>query len=277
MDDSIEIVEGGHWSRTVDLGRFRVSEARFSGRLRLDKHTHPRACVSLVLDGGFLQQFPGRDCRCGVGGVIAKPPEETHRDRWFDRPSHHLMVEPHPEHYDLLGPARTLVEEVWVPPPDPGALAFGRMILREVALADDLSRLGTEGLILSWFAHLLRRPPSEGGRTPPDWLVRVRDRLHDEFLHAPSLDDLAADAGVHPSHLSRTFARFYGVPPSDYQRRLRLDRARRLLEETAMPLARVAAASGFCDQSHLNRVMKRELGLTPGRYRAVWRGRRSGR
>jgi AraC-like DNA-binding protein len=47
----------------------------------------------------------------------------------------------------------------------------------------------------------------------------------------------------------------------------RLRRARALLSE-GMALSEAAAACGFADQSHLNRVFKRLMGVPPGRYRA---------
>jgi AraC family transcriptional regulator len=50
-------------------------------------------------------------------------------------------------------------------------------------------------------------------------------------------------------------------------RRLRLDRARRLLSETELPLAEVALESGYCDQSHLTRTFRAELETTPAAFR----------
>jgi AraC family transcriptional regulator len=48
---------------------------------------------------------------------------------------------------------------------------------------------------------------------------------------------------------------------------MRVERAARLLRDTAMPLADVAAACGFCDQSHLARSFRHVLGCTPSDYR----------
>ncbi|MCY0854617.1 helix-turn-helix transcriptional regulator [Cupriavidus sp. D39] len=48
---------------------------------------------------------------------------------------------------------------------------------------------------------------------------------------------------------------------------LRLERARALLRDTALPLAQVAIACGFSDQSHFTHVFSRALGVSPGNWR----------
>jgi AraC-like DNA-binding protein len=48
----------------------------------------------------------------------------------------------------------------------------------------------------------------------------------------------------------------------------RLEWAKRLLRQTHQPLALIAQAAGFADQSHLTFVFRREIGVTPGHFRA---------
>ncbi|MEK0099671.1 helix-turn-helix domain-containing protein [Streptomyces sp. A475] len=70
------------------------------------------------------------------------------------------------------------------------------------------------------------------------------------------------------SRCTEGFRATYGFAPSDYQRDLRLRRARVLLAEgTAPPTA--AAEVGFADQAHLTRWITRTYGVTPAAYRTA--------
>lgn len=64
---------------------------------------------------------------------------------------------------------------------------------------------------------------------------------------------------------SRVFRQEIGVSPHRYLCEIRVRRAQELIA-AGMPLAEIAAAVGFYDQSHLNRHFKRVTGITPGRY-----------
>jgi AraC-like DNA-binding protein len=81
-------------------------------------------------------------------------------------------------------------------------------------------------------------------------------------------DDLAAAAGCSRHAAYRAFTQAYGLAPSDYQRQLRVQAARRLLSAGVTP-ARAAAEAGFADQAHLTRWFRRYYGVTPGAYRAA--------
>jgi len=82
-----------------------------------------------------------------------------------------------------------------------------------------------------------------------------------------TVDQLAAQAGMSVRNFSRAFKSDTGETPADFVEAARLDAARRMLEETASPLKRVAARSGFHDQNGLRRAFVRRLGVTPGDYR----------
>ena len=73
---------------------------------------------------------------------------------------------------------------------------------------------------------------------------------------------LARRAGVSLAHASRSFVRSHGMPPQLLRRELRCRQALALLGGEAT-LAEVAAASGFSDQSHLNRTLRLTTGATP--------------
>ena len=108
------------------------------------------------------------------------------------------------------------------------------------------------------------RPPEHGGAA-----ARIRELIHDRYAAADlTADDLGAAAGCSRYAAYRAFTKAYGMAPSDYQRQLRVQAARRLLIQGVTP-AQAAAEAGFADQAHLTRWFHRYYGITPGAYRAA--------
>ncbi len=81
------------------------------------------------------------------------------------------------------------------------------------------------------------------------------------------VEELAAQVGMSPRTLSRWCRKHLGESPAQVVRRLRLDEARRQLEETNRPLKDVAARAGLGDPSTLWRAFVHDLGVTPAEYR----------
>jgi AraC family transcriptional regulator len=88
-----------------------------------------------------------------------------------------------------------------------------------------------------------------------------------------SLPRLAAEAHLSEFHFARMFRVSMGCTVHDWVAARRLDRARALLRETALPLADIAAACGYAGASHLSRHVKAATGATPGQLRRALGGR----
>lgn len=94
---------------------------------------------------------------------------------------------------------------------------------------------------------------------------RACEHLRADVTRNVTLDELAAVAGTSKYRLVRQFRMGFGVPPHAFQISQRIVLARRLIEQ-GMPLANVAGAAGFVDQSHLHRHFHPTLGMTPAQY-----------
>jgi AraC-like DNA-binding protein len=94
-------------------------------------------------------------------------------------------------------------------------------------------------------------------------MARIRDYLRSHFDQDITVDALAREAGLSRVHLTRAFARQFGVPPHIYLNAVRLERAQAAML-AGQGLAEVAAACGFADQSHFSRRFKGSVGLAPG-------------
>ena len=81
------------------------------------------------------------------------------------------------------------------------------------------------------------------------------------------LEDIARAVERSASHLARTFKTDIGVPPHRYLMRLRVEKAQELLANTNLPIAEVAAESGFTHQEHLTHQFRRFYHTTPAAFR----------
>jgi AraC family transcriptional regulator len=98
-------------------------------------------------------------------------------------------------------------------------------------------------------------------------------RLIDDYIESNlgadmRIGDLAALAGMSRFHFARVFRATVGTTPHRYVLERRLARAHNLLRATAVAVRDIAVATGFADQSHLTRLIKRRFGVTPGALRS---------
>jgi AraC family transcriptional regulator len=98
-------------------------------------------------------------------------------------------------------------------------------------------------------------------------LAAVRAVMEERLAEPLSLPELAAVAGLSVSQFSRQFKARTGLAPHRFLLGLRVDQACRLLRSDTAPIAEIAVRSGFSHQEHLTRVMRAQLGTTPGAVR----------
>ena len=89
-------------------------------------------------------------------------------------------------------------------------------------------------------------------------------RLMEERIEAPPTAlELAAHAGVSPRQMERLFKQRLGQSPSAFGLTLRLERARALLRQTAMPVTEIALATGFGSATHFSTAYRRRYERSP--------------
>ena len=103
-------------------------------------------------------------------------------------------------------------------------------------------------------------------------LARSIEHLQGRIEDPPGVEELAAVAGLPNGPFAQMVQRVFHLTPRDLIMKVRLDEAMHLLAHTSMPLADIALATGFCDQSAFTRHFRRFTGIPPGGFRARQRG-----
>lgn len=188
-------------------------------------------------------------------------------DAWADRAVRLLDAEPR---------AITLEQRIFGA--DAVLADWGRMVAG-LDWQDPAQRLHIDALSQTALDHLVlqaaRPRQRERAERSTGGLSSAARRRVLEFVDAHldsadlSLPRLAAEARLSEFHFARMFRASMGCTVHDWVAARRLDRARALLRETALPLADVAAACGYASASHLSQRFKAATGTTPGQYRQV--------
>ncbi len=243
-----------------------IVDSLHCGGLRVPRHEHEHAYLSLIRDGSFAERYGRRQRTVVPGMLLVSPPGEKHSEHMDDRPVSSLNIE-------LSGNWLKEIFDAGSPLDRPAHLEGERIVslrnrlLREVGRRDADSSLAIESL--TWeilHASVMVRPfPSD--RAMPRWLRDVRDIIDGSLTCTPALSVLAREVGVHPVHFAVVFRRFYGCSLGEYSRRRRLDEARRRLADREISLSRIGLDLGFADQSHFTRTFRRYTGMTPRQYR----------
>lgn len=214
-------------------------------------HRHPRPELILVTRGQLSADIGGRRIAAGAGDAFVHPAGVPHHERNDGRGPLGLIF--------LLAEFEPL----------PGVLhdASGRLRLLLRWLAEDQGAGAPAAVQAGWLAAIRAQLP--GCRSAGDAVVAgVRARLRRELRRTHALEALAGAAGIGPRQLLRRYRAATGTTPLADLRRMRCDAAAELLVTTDLPLAAIAAETGFCDAFHLSKAFRRRHGMPPAAMRA---------
>ena len=164
--------------------------------------------------------------------------------------------------------------------PDMTMVNFARLMLPALEKPEEANALFVGHLFSAVRVHLLQRygncelaSPRTGVRLAPWQERRVLDLLKNDLAHDITIEALAAECGLSPTHFMRTFKATFGKAPHQWRLSYRVEKARELLEATDVPIYAIALACGFADQSHFTRVFSKSVGTAPATWRRSIRAR----
>jgi AraC-like DNA-binding protein len=258
------------------LFRTRIESDRHYG-----KHAHATFGIGQV-ERGAQDSTSGRgQVRAAAGDVITTNPGEVHDGHPVGgRPRRWQMIYAEPEVFSALSDAEHDIDRTRLELTRPVVSdARCARVVRDLfdALDDWLAvkcssgaraeSLACEASFVRASTLLLGQAAASVARDKRDIAIRrVRERIADDLLAPPTLTEMAVASGLSKYQLLRRFEATYGLPPHRWLLQCRVERARGLIA-AGTGIADAAFASGFADQSHLNRHFTQQLGFTPGAWR----------
>ncbi|WP_284316189.1 AraC family transcriptional regulator [Labrys miyagiensis] len=243
-------------------------EAHFQGKV-FEMHRHDTYAIGVTLGGVQTFQYRGASRVSLPGQVIVLHPDEVHDGgAGTEAGLHYRMI--------YLEPSLLLrgLGEGGAGLPFVRQPVFSDPELRDELLSllgpldQGLEDLAADALVARIARGLARhagQPLKPLGPLALRQVERARDYLEAHALEAVRSEELEDVAGLDRFTLYRHFRRAFATSPHRFLLMRRLGQARTLIE-AGEPLAEIAAATGFADQSHLTRHFKKAFGLTPGRW-----------
>lgn len=239
-----------------------------------DRHMHEGYAVGAILRGAETFYYRGGNHIASAGRVVVINPAEIHTGTAVTEAGWAYRML-----YPGIGLMRQIASEItgrqWEMP------VFGDPVIEDHDLALRLYRLSRvleespskmerethlrDALGTFILRYAVNRPLFNDRRGERHAVAKARAYLAAHYAEDVSLERLAAVAGLSAFHLVRQFRQAYGLPPHLYLTHVRVLQAKALLAG-GQPIAEVASAVGFTDQSHLTRRFKRIVGVTPGQY-----------
>ncbi|MEA1676542.1 AraC family transcriptional regulator [Nitrospirillum sp. BR 11163] len=246
-------------------------EARFHGDA-FSPHRHDTYGLGVTLHGVQTFHYRGQRRYSQPGNVIILHPDEEHDGgAGTDETLRYRMLYLEPS---LLRRCLDADGQSGDALPFVGQPVLADAELRQIllpalsSLDEGLEDLAVNDLLVRLAGALARHAGAKArrlGLLAQRQAHQARDYLEANALNAVRSEDLEAVTGLDRYALARHFRALFATSPHRFLVMRRLQHARRMITE-GEPLADVAAATGFADQSHLNRHFKKAYGMTPGRW-----------
>jgi AraC-like DNA-binding protein/mannose-6-phosphate isomerase-like protein (cupin superfamily) len=248
--------------------------------LQIHEQTRPFWILSHVVEGEVEMNTLEETYLVKPGDVMLHPPQEAFSEYARGAGQHEVVffdvrVWPETDLFNLypISPVVPLAGR-------PGFSTLFAQLLQVWETDSTFRDLNASGLIVVLLAELLECWAIAGQNSRKSLYVGSKDRfipainymaknLHQKICR----EQLAAMVHLNPSYFDRIFAESYGIAPLQMLRKMRLQQARQLLENTDKSLGEIANACGFEDISYFCRIFRHQLDQTPGQYRKDSRNR----
>jgi len=252
-----------------------LMQARFTDHA-FERHSHD--CFTIGVTAGGIQRFRCKGQRHDSlpGEVVLFNPDEDHDGQRGSAAGFHYATWSVSTAFvhSCIDRAAGLAGVPYFAAPhviDPGIAAAFSQVTQALAAAPHES-LRAEVLLRAFFGMLLARHGEQAQVASPRQagmanLLRVKDYIRAHFQRELTVTELAGVAGLSRAHLTRAFTAAFHTPPHVYVNAVRIAQAQ-VLMRAGMPLAEVASACGFADQSHFARRFKGSTGVSPAGWRA---------
>jgi AraC family transcriptional regulator len=271
MANQAQTLSGGSFygavQRRQELRGAILTDLQHSRARKMPTHAHELPFFALILAGDYTERYGGQQNYFGPFTISFRPAGIPRQDEVGPRGVRFFEIEILPQWQKRLQDDSRKLNAAIDDCSGGKLLWLALRVFRETRCAVPEHDLNIETLIAELLAAVAL--PADGVKDVPTWLGRVLQKINEEYCQRLTLDELSAEAGVHPVHLSRVFRTHRGEGIGEYVHRLRIRSACERLLLPELSLAEISCDMGFADQSHFTRTFSKLTGMSPARFRQM--------
>lgn len=245
----------------------KISLVYYPPHLKLAKHHHDVAQLSLMLSGKSHEECRLNSKFISPGKIRLKPYAYQHENEFGPRGAMYLSINLHHDHEDLKHNYLHIYESEST---SHNVLnAFHKLLplfFDQTSPGKTRTTIDAEQTVIDTLTEL--SPLTQKDVThAPGWLHHAKEALSETSLN---INDIARQCGVHRVHLSRIFKQYFGCTISSFRQAIKIQECiHQLIESQTRTIATINHQ--FSDQSHMNRLFKNQLMITPAQLRQTFR------
>lgn len=227
--------------------------------------------------GRFQYRLNGSEGEAGVGDLLVCPPDTIlHREMVAPLNSHYFKFDYSPSNCQQEEDVAEQLRELFaykITLADQERLRGTLRRLHDVDHLQDRDSLLLRTHLINdlWLCMKQEAAAAAHSRSINDPLMAearqwMENRLDKELL----IRNVAARFHLHPVHFARRFSRCFGITPSQYVTRSRIENGQRLLRQTDYTIEHIAQLCGYDNGFYFSRMFAKITGTSPSQYRKTY-------
>lgn len=231
----------------------------------VDWHYHENPYFTFLLQGKMTEGNKTEIYDCSAGTLLYHHWEDAHYNIKPDLFTRGFHLEISENWFEKFQISKNRVEGSFnIKNPALKLLIY--QIFKETKLNDSSFELSVNPFLLNLFEQMSHH--EKNVEKKPVWVKQIKEILHESFAEKLCLNELSQTLNIHPIHLSRDFQKHFQCNLGEYVRKLKVEKSLAILN-TYESLSEVALECGFSDQSHFIRCFKKNIGITPLKYKQI--------
>lgn len=247
------------------VGDFRIVETSFAKDVKILKHTHSNAMLSIIEDGNFTQNISNKSFKLKRFDILYKPSFTPHSNISSNR-IRCLNIELPDDFIKKTERLGMDMKNVFCINSSKNLNLLTR-IKNELKKNNSFSEKIIEGIIYEIFEIEYIKTKCKKTNTP-EWMDDLLNEIS-KIDYKLTLNDLSKIANKHPIYIINSFKKYLDTTPGEYLREKKYALICNELINTKRPIPDIVYHFNFFDESHFYRFFKKYTGKTPSYYRQI--------